>query len=685
MEELAASKSGAAANELLYEAAAAFQRRGDWVRSLRPIAAGLAQANEDPALRAALLATRADVRIATGEASESLADLTKARSLAQQGDGPADPDLLARIAIIEGNLAQVRRDPPRAAAAYAAAEALASKHALPLREAEALANAARTSLEDGDVDGAAASLARAGAIVAERNSRELNLHLAHTHLRIADRHEGRRRKALLAANDLLTAAPEPDKNVRALGLATRALLYEVEERYEEAIQLTRQARELAIAGGERRPLVAIWQAQEARLLRALGRDDKAEPLLHQAVEVLRESSPESNDVYTSRERFFSGSIEPIYRNLADLRLANATTDRDLWEAREIVEGLRNASLRDYYRDPCIQALKAETVDVADVRPEPWFSTPFCSRIGSRSWRVGGRTIRRFTVAAPAAEVRATVLRLRRDLQRRVTRRYRRSAEQLYDWLIRPAGALLDDAETLVLVPDGPLGTIPIAALHDGEHFLIERLPVATTIGLRMVAPRPFDASRAPLIAGLSKGAGDFGPLPSVAGELAKLGRLYSAAPMLDELFRRDALESSLSESSPGFLHIATHAEFSGDPRSSALAAHDGPHPLRRARPHHSQHTLSRGAPSSYSPQRLRDGDRERAGRAGPRGPGTPGRRPQCHRHALARGRRLGLARDGRLLREPASPPGNEPRRLRCETPSSQCCESASIPSTGRPS
>ena len=42
-------------------------------------------------------------------------------------------------------------------------------------------------------------------------------------------------------------------------------------------------------------------------------------------------------------------------------------------------------------------------------------------------------------------------------------------------------------DVLVFVPEGPLRTIPLAVLHDGERFLIERYALASTPGLSLIA------------------------------------------------------------------------------------------------------------------------------------------------------------------------------------------------------
>ena len=80
-----------------------------------------------------------------------------------------------------------------------------------------------------------------------------------------------------------------------------------------------------------------------------------------------------------------------------------------------------------------------------------------------------------------------------------------------------------DIATLVFVPDGPLRSIPLAALHDGERYLVERYAVSTAPGLSLLDPRPIAPAEIRLLAaGLTEAVGGFPPLPQVGEELLEL-------------------------------------------------------------------------------------------------------------------------------------------------------------------
>ena len=100
--------------------------------------------------------------------------------------------------------------------------------------------------------------------------------------------------------------------------------------------------------------------------------------------------------------------------------------------------------------------------------------------------------RQFTVPIPETRLRDEVQHFRELLEKRTTNEYLVPARQLYDQLIRPLEPLLaaHHIDTLVVVPDYTLRTIPFAALHDGKAFLMDRYATAIAPSMRLTDPRP---------------------------------------------------------------------------------------------------------------------------------------------------------------------------------------------------
>jgi CHAT domain-containing protein/Tfp pilus assembly protein PilF len=163
---------------------------------------------------------------------------------------------------------------------------------------------------------------------------------------------------------------------------------------------------------------------------------------------------------------------------------------------------------------------------------------------------------------------------------------RPAARALYDSLIAPIEADLQQAgvETLMVSLDGSLRYIPMAALYDGEHYLVERyaLSVFTDAARDKVAQRPrVDWTLSGF--GVSKAHEAFSALPSVVSELAGIvregvsdsdGALQGRAH-LDETFTEESLMEGLERP---VVHIASHFSLQpGNESQSFLLLGDGSH------------------------------------------------------------------------------------------------------------
>jgi CHAT domain-containing protein len=157
------------------------------------------------------------------------------------------------------------------------------------------------------------------------------------------------------------------------------------------------------------------------------------------------------------------------------------------------------------------------------------------------------------------------------------------AQALYQILMLP---IADDlrqagAKTLMLDLDDMLRYVPFAALHDGNHYLVENLSVAmVTEAARDKlgrAPKP-DWSVWGL--GVTKGGVDYDALPYANAELNGIAGqkgILAGKVMLDGAFTENSLRDGLDRSYP-VIHIASHFQFtSGSMDDSFLLLGDGSH------------------------------------------------------------------------------------------------------------
>lgn len=99
-----------------------------------------------------------------------------------------------------------------------------------------------------------------------------------------------------------------------------------------------------------------------------------------------------------------------------------------------------------------------------------------------------------------------------------------AAKQLYEWLITSVDSDLQDREiqNLVFVMDKGLRSLPIAALYDGEKYLVEKYSVGLMPSLSLTDTQYVDIKNAEV---LGMGASEFTnqqPLPAVPAELATI-------------------------------------------------------------------------------------------------------------------------------------------------------------------
>lgn len=161
------------------------------------------------------------------------------------------------------------------------------------------------------------------------------------------------------------------------------------------------------------------------------------------------------------------------------------------------------------------------------------------------------------------------------------------AGQMYRWLVGSVAEELEEREvdSLSFVLDGGLRTIPLAALHDGENFIIDRYSVGMMPSFFLTAPEYRDIkNRAVLAMGADRFV-ELDDLPAVPTELELVGNeLWQGEFYLNENFTANNLKLARSRNAFGLVHLATHGEFKpGKADNSYIQFWDEKLPLTRFR------------------------------------------------------------------------------------------------------
>ncbi len=377
-----------------------------------------------------------------------------------------------------------------------------------------------------------------------------------------------------------------DRPMASYALGRLGQLYQADQQLDSALALTRRA-SFAAQQAQMPDALYRWEWQTGRLLRAQGHRDEAIASYRRAVQTLQ---PIRHDValgYGNAATFlsFRESLGPLFFELADLLLARSEKENDsqqvqvlLAEARDTVEQLKAVELEDYFQDECVNIVRSKTESVEKVNAHS--AVLYLIPLPDRTEILMGLStgMRRFTAPVSADDLISEAREFRRNLETRTTYAYLTQAQHLYDLIIRPIRSFLleHQVETLVFVPDGALQTIPLAALHDGQRFLVEEFAVAITPGLSVVEPRPIERKAARvLLSGLSAPVQGFPALEFVPTELRTIETEYRSEVLLNNSFVTSAIERKLADEQFSIVHIASHGQFDHDARNTFVLTFDG--------------------------------------------------------------------------------------------------------------
>lgn len=557
---------------------------------LLELASTLAQKEPDISWRATVLAQLGHSYLTARQLDAASTHLMQAHALTRDLSAPA---LKASLLNDLGILHALQHRPEEALAAFTETTKLAKLAGLPLVSLHARLNAARTHLQLEQPTNSRLQIDQAlEQVDALPPSREkaialMNIGLLYRRL-LPSLPEIRTPLLLRAAGALQEAASLAEQlgDARTLSFALGHLghLYELEQRLDEALSFTRRAIFSAQSVDAPESLYR-WQWQLGRQLATTGQLDEAIVAYRQATDTLHPIRQAVAGAAADASWSDENPIRPLFFELADLLLQRASlteaqpaATQDLLAARDAIEAHKAAELRDYFKDECVDALQAKLTKFDRLAANTAVIYPilFPTRLELLVSLPTGLT--RFAVPVGADLLTKEIRLFRRTVEKRTTREYLAHAQQLYDWLIRPLEPALarQHIATLVFVPDSALRTIPMAALHDGTTFLINKFAVAMTPGLNLTDPRPIDRERVKLLSsGLTASVQGFPALPYVAGEMSTIHDLYRGDQLLNRDFLTSRLEHELRDGRYGILHIATHGQFSTDANQSFLLTFDG--------------------------------------------------------------------------------------------------------------
>mgnify|MGYP001793749379 CR=1 FL=1 len=334
-----------------------------------------------------------------------------------------------------------------------------------------------------------------------------------------------------------------DNRAEAFSLGALSKLYGYTQQWSESEALAKRALSFS-QNDNSQDLAYRWYRQLGMAYHQQGKDEDAISSYTEAVSSLGKIRRDLLATNTDVQYAFRETVEPVYRELVSLLLLPEEASQGaLSQARNTIEELQLAELENYFKSACVDST-SDFIDRLDTeaaviypiilsdRVEVIVSIPELPLKHYRTWQTEAATndvinnlYRHFN---PALSV-----------NRRLT-----LSEEIYDWLVAPAEETLAerDIKTLVFVLDGQFRKLPMAALYDGEHYLLENYGVALTPGLKLLGPhfqsaKPLQA----LMMGLTESRDGFSALPGVKTELEQVATHVNAEVLFDQAFTKESL------------------------------------------------------------------------------------------------------------------------------------------------
>jgi len=116
----------------------------------------------------------------------------------------------------------------------------------------------------------------------------------------------------------------------------------------------------------------------------------------------------------------------------------------------------------------------------------------------------------------------------------------------------------------------------MAALYDGQQYLVEKYSIALSPGLQLLEPRSLKRQQVKaLMGGLTEGRQGFAALPGVQLELNQIASDVRSEILLNQRFTKKSLEQQINAAPFPVIHLATHAQFSSKAENTFLLTWDG--------------------------------------------------------------------------------------------------------------
>lgn len=391
--------------------------------------------------------------------------------------------------------------------------------------------------------------------------------------------------AKILATSLQQAKNIGDERAQSYANGSLGELYEQNNQLEEARNLTQKALFIA-QKNDASDIAYLWEWQLGRLLKAQSNISAAISAYDSAVATLDSLRSDLTAVNREVQFNFRDTVEPIYRQSVELLLQPKSGAKpDLDKVRKRIEALQLAELDNYFREACLNnqfVVLDEVVDQDNINTAIFYPIILDERL-EIILKLPNKKLIHKTSTISSQKLEKLIVQMREQIVEpdRISQ-LQQASVALYNLLIQPVETELKNSKikTLVFIPDGSLRNIPMAALYDGEKYLVQKYAIAISPGLQLFTPKSLARQELTALAGglseIPKSEKDkFAALPNVVQELKSIKESgVSTVTLYNDQFTSIILEEKINAKPFEVVHLATHGQFSSNPNETFILASD---------------------------------------------------------------------------------------------------------------
>ncbi len=425
------------------------------------------------------------------------------------------------------------------------------------------------------------------------------LNLANSLMQLSNAKQFNSNTLNLLTNAVTSARSLRDTRSEAFALKYLGQLYASNGQLAEAQQLTEQAFKLIETQQAKQEVYGAdlsyqTQWQLGRIIRQKGEEESAIAAYENAINEVDKVRKDLLSLNNTDLKFnFRDDVEPVYRELADLLLQTAkqpekakSSNKDLdqrqtylQKAVAVMEKLQLAELEDYLRCQLQNGDRVSIQEIVDKDNLPVaviYPIIFANRLEIVVKLPQESELKTYTINITAQELDNLVEKIQTDIKQKKSANNASSFQELYKLILQDIDLELQkySVDTLAFVLNGSLRSIPLATLHDGEKYLIEKYSLASSLGLQIPEnTQILDQDTLLLAAGVSEENLGASALPYVEDELIEIQESRPNSKIIkNNTFTKATFQQQIETKPFSIVHIATHGIFSSRPEETYLYA-----------------------------------------------------------------------------------------------------------------